>query len=350
MSQMSQMSQTDGSRQREWPAPGARPPVQDAAAIERAARVYRLALHACPSPMRAAHGGEMAQVFRCLSRDAWAARGALGVAMTLFAALGDLLSGVVEEYAALLLGTLYRGWSMYRLRSSAILVFCAYIVFIVSGMGFQKLTEEVVKSSVPATHPTVALAYDVVAGGAVLALLATLAGGLPIALATAREALAARRWGILALFAVPPVMLALWLGWTFIILNTLASARPAATPAPGWVLLSWVGLFGVAAVVSVLAVALAISRVSLRPALYRFALGPEVVLALGMVVTLLAAGGWTAQVWAVAPSYLTARSGGLGFGYSVIANLIAQMAIMLIATIIVVAGIARGYEARRAVA
>ncbi|HEX8732950.1 MAG TPA: hypothetical protein VF725_12930, partial [Ktedonobacterales bacterium] len=257
------------------------------------------------------------------------------------------------EYLALCWGVWNRSWVMSRLRSSAILVFCAYIAFVVVGMGFQKLSEDVVKSSVPTTYPGVRLAYDAIMAGAAIALLATLAGGLPIAFAALRQALAARRWGIVALFAVPPIALLVWLAWTWALVNRLVPAGAKADPQHPLMLGligSWAGLFILAAIVSVLAVAVAISRSDVRVDLFRFALAPEIGVVVGMAVTVVAMIAWGVQLASDAPGFLSGNAGPLGFEASLQANLIGHIALMALATLIVIAGVARGYAARRAAA
>jgi hypothetical protein len=327
------------------------PPRPAAHTIARAAQVYALLLRLCPRAFRQEDGAEVAQVFRQLLRDAWAERGAWGALSCFVAALGDLALGALMEYLALAKGAWNRSGMMSRMRSSAILVFCAYIAFVVVGMSFQKSTEDVVKSSVPTAHPGVALAYGVVMGGAVIALLATLAGGLPLAFAALRQALATRRWGIVALFAVPPIALLVWLGWLFVLQNVIHVGQLSASnplDQSHLYIYSFVGLFIMAAIVSVLAVSVAIARSEIRPELYRFALTPEIGVALGMVVTIGAIVAWGVQMLTYAPSYLSGPDGPVGLQASLGQHLIGQVVLMAVATLIVIAGIVRGYTGRRA--
>jgi hypothetical protein len=326
-------------------------PRASARGAERAPQVYALLLRLCPRAFREEYGVEVAQVFRQLCRDAWAERGAWGALTFFVAALGDLAAGALAEYIALVEGAWNRSVMMTRLRSSAILVFCAYILFVVIGMGFQKSTEDVVKSNVPTAHPGIALAYNVVIGGAALALLATLAGGVPIAFAALRQAVATRRWGILALFAVPPISLLVWLGYLWVVMNVWQPANGAmvTTQQSGVALAAiiLIALFIVAAIVSVLAVAVAITRSEIRPELYRFALAPEIGVALGMLVTVVGIAAWGVQMLTYAPSYLNGPDGPLGLRASLGSHVVAQSALMLLATLIVIIGVTRGFSARR---
>jgi hypothetical protein len=326
-------------------------PRWSASGIERVTQVYALLLRLCPRAFREEYGAEVAQVFRQLCRDAWAERGAWGALTCFVAALGDLATGALAEYLALVEGAWNRSGMMSRLRSSAILVFCAYILFVVIGMSFQKSTEDVVKSNVPTAHPGIALAYHVVMGGAALALLATLAGGVPIAFAALRQAFAARRWGIVALFAVPPISLLVWLGYLWVVMNVWQPSHGAAVtiqqPGVALAAIILIALFIVAAIVSVLAVAVAITRSEIRPELYRFALAPEIGVALGMLVTVVGIAAWGAQMLAYAPSYLNGPDGPLGLRASLGSHVVAQSALMLLATLIVIIGVTRGFSARR---
>ncbi len=319
--------------------------------IERATRVYALLLRLCPDTFRDEHGAEITQVFRQLCRDAWAERGAWGALTCFVTALADLAEGALEEYFALWMGAWNRSWVMNRMRASAIMVFCAYIAFVVLGMGFQKSTEDVVKSSVPTAHPGIALAYTIVIAGAVIALLATLAGGLPIAFAALRQAYTARRWGIIALFAVPPIALVVWLGWTYILLNVIFPSDKATSgvgPASHPYIYSWVALFIVAAIASVAAVSTVIMRSNLRPGLFRFALAPEIGLALGMLVTVVGIAAWGAQMLSYAPNYLAGNDGPIGFEATLGVHVVADIALMLLATLVVIVGVVWGFSAPRA--
>ncbi len=328
-------------------------PSHTARSVQYAARMYTSLLRLCPQALREEYSAEMAQVFRQLAGDAWAERGAWGALTCFTSALSDLLAGALAEYLALIEGAYRRSWMMNRMRASAILVFCAYIVFVVLGMGFQKSTEDVVKSNVPSLHPGIALAYDAVIAGAVIALLATLAGGLPIAFAALRQAVTRRRWGVVALFAVPPISLAVWAGWTWMLLNVIFPARHVAAPTTTTdhlYIYSWIAVFIAAAIASVAAVSVAIVRSDLPPQLFRFALTPEIGVALGMLVAVLAVVAWGAQMLSFAPKYLAGPDGPVGLNAPLGAHIIADIVLMGLATLIVFVGIARGFSARRALA
>ncbi len=320
-------------------------------AISATLLVWGALLRLCPRGFRQAYAVEMEQVFRALLLDAWQEYGWLGVARQWAPALGDLLVGAAAAHGddlGLSLEALKRSWLMSRMRSSAITIFCAYIALVLTGMGFQKLTEDIMKTAIPATYPAIRLTYDAIVVGAVIALLAVLVGGVPIAWDAIRQALSARRWGILALFAVPPISLALWLGWTWTILNVIAPAKHAQSAYAPTVIgigRSWVGLLILAAIASVAAVSVAISRSQITPERYRFALRAGIAATVGMFITLAGVAAFGLQVQAVAPQALSTLASPLEFGQSTGVNLVVQSVVMLLASVLAAFSVYRGLSA-----
>jgi len=90
-----------------------------------------------------------------------------------------------------------------KLRRSILLVLWAWVGMMAAGVGFQKMTEyedfvRAARESAP-----VGWAFDAVVVGAIAALAAVLAGGIPILFAAARDALDNRRRDVLSLLCVP---------------------------------------------------------------------------------------------------------------------------------------------------
>jgi len=229
-----------------------------------------------------------------------------------------------------------------RPRRTAIAVFCAYVAFVVAGIGFNQMIEDDLRTL--NAHPAIAAAYYVVYWGSAVSVLAILAGALPIGLAVARRALAGRRWDIIALLAVPVVALAAWLGWTLALINGLPRAV-GLDPSQGaknivWV--SWVGLFVLAAIVSAAAVSIAVSRGEVAPRLYRFALGPAAVATLAMAVMLGGVVAWGLLVRAELPAYLDLPTSPLRF--PVAAGWLRDVVIMAAATLIAAIAVARAWR------
>src|SRR5262249_26592831 len=145
-----------------------------------------------------------------------------------------------------------------------------------------------------------------------ISLLAVLVGGLPIGLAVARRALAGRRWDILALLAVPPLSLFIWLGWTWTLINVISGQGDLQTAPRQTVALfffSWAGVFVLAAIASTAAVSIAVSRGEAPLRLFRFALGPAAVAVLTMAVMFVAVLAWGLLVQSQVPGYLDLPDG-----------------------------------------
>ncbi len=313
--------------------------------------IWSALLRLCPRGFRQAYAVEMEQVFRALLLDVWRERGWLGVARLWAPALGDLVVGAATAHGddlGLSLETLKRSWLMSRMRSSAITIFCAYIALVLTGMGFQKLTEDIMKTTIPTTYPAISLTYDAIVVGALLALLAVLVGGLPIAWGAIRQALSARRWGILALFAVPPFALAIWLAYIwaaeslFIPHHLSRSAQLAQAHLLGRIL---VALLLLAAVASVSAVSIAVSRSQISADRYRFALRAAIVATIGMFITMAGVAAFSLQVLAAAPQDLSVLATPLGFGESMGLSLLIQSVVMFLASVVAAVSVFRGLSA-----
>ena len=297
--------------------------------------LYRALLSLHPRAFRRAYGDAIVQVFADECRDAHRAAGAGGVVRLWLPEFGDLLAGAVAEHLALVMGGL-KGTTLIRVyRQSASAIFVAFIAFVVAGIGFQKMSETVVKSNLPAAHPLLNIAYIAVEVGAALALLAVLAGGVPIALAALRTGLAQHRGDILWRFAVPPVTLGVLAGYALLLL------RHSPDHVLAWTL---IGLFLLAAAASTAAVLDAIARGEVDPRLFQFARMPGAVAALAMLLTLAGSATWSLVLWQSAPSIFFGSDGILAT--STLLSTIAHTAVMLAAVAIAIRATLRALSAR----
>ncbi len=232
---------------------------------------------------------------------------------------------------------------MNRLRTTSVIVFCAYIGFVVAGLGFGKLVEYDDFMYLRDHNAGVGAAYYTLYAGAFIALAAVLVGGLPLACAAARDAIAKKRWRLLALFAVPPVTLAAW-----IIDVRLAVARD---PNPPPVLsrpiqerileaLHIAGGFGLAAILSTAAVCIIVMRSDISEKLFRFARFPAIIAAGAMALMFLAVAGYTLAVNAADPELLAENQGIMATNTMLTLGVI--LALMAIATAIAIAALIRG--------
>jgi hypothetical protein len=298
-----------------------------------AARTWLLRLY--PTTWRSRYGEE----FAALLDD---------YPLTPFALL-DVCLGALDAHSAPqdATGRILR--ALHQPRRSVITVFCAYIAFVIAGLAYNQMIEDDLPA-LDTSHPAISAAYHVILYGSAVALLAVLAGGLPIALAVARRALVARRKDILLLFAVPPLALAVWLMWGWINLNVIAPADgshavPAVPHPPGNLLFfSWFAAFGLAALASTAAVSIAISRCEVAPRLFRWALVPAALATLLMLIMLSGAVAWGLFVRAEMPDYLERMAGLLG--ETIYVSWLGQVTVMALATLIAAIALLRAYRAR----
>ena len=232
---------------------------------------------------------------------------------------------------------------MNRLRTTSVIVFCAYIGFVVAGLAFGKMVEYDDFTDLLNHNAQVSASYWTLYAGAFAALLAVLVGGLPLAFAAARSAIAARNWRLLALFAVPPISLALWIGYIRLVgvldpHPTSFLSRPILERlAEGGGL---VVLFGLAAIVSTAAVCIVIIRSNISEKLFRFARIPAIITTLAMVVMLLAVLVYGLVARAANPQLFAEDNGLLATNTTLTWALI--LAAMAIATAVAIAALIRG--------
>jgi hypothetical protein len=197
-----------------------------------------------------------------------------------------------------------------RLRASELAVFAGWILFVVSGLGFSKMTEDSAFGAAGGANPAVGLAYDAFGVGAVVALLGVLAAGVPIAWAIARSAFRTHRWRQLSLLAVPPVSLAVWIGVTFLLVNAVDKPVPDGAIRVVY-FVAWVAVFSLAAVVSTVAVTVAAINGEVAPGLYRRAVTPALIVAGAMAIVVLALAVWGLALLATTPSLFWGNGGVL---------------------------------------
>lgn len=312
-------------------------------------RVYSRLLMLHPAAFRAEFGDSIQQVFRQTCLDAYRSAGAAGVLRLWLTALGDLLYGALAEHATHITHLLKGSSHMPQVRRSVSVIFAAFIAFVIAGIGFQKSNEDIMKTSLPGAHPILAISYDVMMAGAAIALLAVLIGGVPVALAALRYALANRRFDIVSRFLVPPVALLVVIAAGFIVAAFNIGGNTAATihsPARFGAIGGIIALFILAAIVSVYAVLSAIARSDINPGLLRFTLLPGALATIAMLAMVAALAGWSFGLWQNAPTHFFGNDGLLAT--STLVGIAAQAIIMVVATIVAISALARGYAARRA--
>jgi len=236
-----------------------------------------------------------------------------------------------------------------RLRRAEIAVFCAYVAFVVSGLGFAKMTEYDDFADATRAHPVIGAAFDTLVVGAWVALAAVLIGGAPLALAAARDALATRRWRILALLATPVAAFAIFAGYTLLLGNVVAPALHGGsgpTPTNVVLFLSLGVVFLLAAAASAAGVVRAIAQSQIPTGLYAFARFPAAVAVLAMAVVTGALVVWGLALQAGVPDLFNGGDGILATNTA--ANWLVHVVVMGLATIAAAWVAVRGFRERPA--
>ena len=236
-----------------------------------------------------------------------------------------------------------------KMRGSVLLVLWAWAFLIVAGVGFQKMTEY--GDFVRAARDSVAVgvAFHAVVIGAVLTLAAVVVGGVPVAFAALRKALAEGRKDVPLMFCVPLLSLAAFVGYALLIVEVVYPAlrHPTVHDAVNVAFfLSLAGAFLLAAGASVRAVSGAVRRSGVEGQPIRFALYPATVAAIAMVVVLAGTTVWGVALRAQAPTLFAGDDGILST--PTYATWLVIVVVMAASTAVALAGAVRGLRARRA--
>jgi hypothetical protein len=263
------------------------------------------------------------------------------------AVLFDLFCGALDAHMSMATLTGRIVSMIDRTRRAEITVFCAWAVFVVAGLLFQKLTEYDDFMNASHTYPIIGVSYVIVGVGAVAALLAVLAGGLPLALSAFGRALAARRGGVLLLFGVPVLVLGVLAAYLYTagqILSTASAPNQAPTPQGKALFLGLIVVFFMGAIASAVGVSAAISRSEVDAHWYRFARVPALVTALAMLVMCVATIVWGLALRADVPELFNGDDGivatNTGLSWLII------VIIMVIATLMALAPLFLGSSER----
>ena len=239
-------------------------------------RPVRLAVRLFPDPWRARYGDEFAALLEATPLTP--------------RVLFDVLVAAVDAH--LDPTGPRRRWPLMieRTRSSELSVFVAWVLFVVAGLAFQRMTDGVPFAPIAGADLAVGIPLAVLIGAAVVSLVAVIVAGVPIAAAIALTAVRTGRRGLLGLLAVPPVALVAWLVVTVLLLALDPADADARTRVV--VFLAWVGSFVAAAVASTVAVSAAVLRAEVDGRLYERAARPAVLTTATIVVGVLAVAAW----------------------------------------------------------
>jgi hypothetical protein len=267
------------------------------APAQRRAAVYvawaRRLLLLYPAAWRERYGEEMAMVLQRHRASLWTVL--------------DVLVGALDAHLhrELLPGRLVS--MAHRIRTSEIVVFCAFVLFLVAWLPLRLVRDPLpIWEAAVASHPELLTALIILDVAGIVATLAILVGGVPLLTAALAQAVAARRWGLLALFAVPLLAALALLVYGLVAVPASTTRQSAAPDAPltplavvlqlGLLLLVLLAVGGSAA-----AIAAAIANSDLNARLLRFALIPAAVATVAIGAGLVAALALNVLIFAEAP-------------------------------------------------
>jgi hypothetical protein len=283
----------------------------------------------------------------------------------------DIVLGALDAHLDLSHGSGWRSMNMTnKLRTAILLVFAGYIGFILAGLGLYGLVDDSPAARLLRTDAAIGAAWHTVQAGAVVALLAIVIGGWPLALTVLRRAMSASRRDLRLLLVPVAAFLALCLygllmaavanGWL-----TLPGVAPRVTPddfpmGNRLLLGGFMLLFAAGAAASTVAVWRVVSNsdaqvgsftvlgITTSVRLYEAAFPLSVVAGVCMLIMLIgtAAFGWLASSalpqWFRGDFGLLLTSTAVTYGVS--------LGLMLVSTVTAFVGLSRGFSARTLVA
>jgi hypothetical protein len=228
----------------------------------------------------------------------------------------------------------------HRIRSSEIAIFCAFVLFCVAWLAMRFVRDPLpIWKAAVAAHPALLLTLTAMDLAGLVATLAVFVGGLPLLISALAQAVAARRWRLLALFAVPLLAAATLvvvgladIPWSSTSQSGVVHMLQPVAVQIGLVLLAVLAVGGSAA-----AIAAAVGRSELDERTLRFALVPAGVATAALALGLVAAVALTALIYSEAPQV------SLGSPVQV-----ADLLLMLVAVVLAGAAVRRGVRAAHA--
>jgi hypothetical protein len=281
----------------------------------------------------------------------------------------DVFFGALDAHLQLLSGEnlTWRSMNMLnKLRTAILIVFAAFIGFIIAGLSLAGLADDSPMIPLMQTNFALAAAWRIVQVGAVVALLSVVIGGAPLALTIFRRVLTSRRrdLGLLLVPGFSFLALMLYLGLIILVGSgrvhlpgVVRAVQPGNFPAGNRLLLGGLMLvFILGAIASTLAVWKVVTNTDVkqetfRPLgrqltlnIYSFALLPAVIVAVAMLVMTIATLAWFELTFAALPQ-VYAGSFGL-WETSTLPWFIGIVVLMTVCTIAAFFGLVRGRSAR----
>jgi len=282
----------------------------------------------------------------------------------------DVILGAVDAHLRLLSGDSlnWRVMNMInKIRTTILIVFAAYIGFVIAGFSLVGLADDSPMVALMKTNAALSAAWLTIQAGAVVALLAVVIGGLPLAITVIRQALTSSHRG-LGLLLVPVVAFLAVASYGGFVLavgfgriqvpGVLPVVQPGAFPPGNRLLLAGLmATFVLGAIASTLAVWKVISDTNIEQEtfhvlrgvatvkIYRFAFLPAIITAIAMLVMLAATIAWGWISFSALPQVLTGNYGL--WGTSTQAWFIGIITLMAISTLAALLGLVRGRSVQK---
>jgi hypothetical protein len=197
-----------------------------------------------------------------------------------------------------------------RIRRAVATVACAVVAFTIAGGGFQKMTEDPAFQLAAHEHTAISASFDTLRVAAILAGVAVLAGGLPLAWSVVWQAVTARRTDLIRLSLIPPVAVLGWFAVVWIIVSGHRHTPVHVHSGGNLAMAGMVVLAGLAAAVACTWATVAIlRRADLPPGLLRPQVVPMAVVSVCMAVVTGADLSWGLAVRSASSSLFHSNNG-----------------------------------------
>ncbi|HEY5269871.1 MAG TPA: hypothetical protein VII97_06010 [Anaerolineales bacterium] len=284
----------------------------------------------------------------------------------------DVILGAVDAHLRLLSGDSLK-WRVMnmlnKIRTTILIVFAAYIGFVIAGFSLVGLADDSPMAALMKTNPALSATWTTIQAGAVVALLAVVIGGLPLAITVIRRALSGSHRGLglllvpvfafLALVAYVGFVLAVGFG-RIQLPGVFPVVQPGVFPPGNRLLMAGLtATLVLGATASTLAVWKAVTDMDVENEtfhvirgvttvkIYNFAFLPAVITALAMLVMLAATIAWGWISFSALPQVLAGNYGP--WGTSTQAWFIGIITLMTISILVAFFGLVRGRSVQKMV-
>ena len=280
----------------------------------------------------------------------------------------DIFLGALDAHLELSHETNWRSINMNnKLRTTILVVFAAYIMFIIAGLSLSAFADDSPLVPLMKTNTALAVSWITIQVGSIISLLAVVIGGAPLAWTIIRRALASQRKDLRLLLVPLYAFLAFVLYTAFLMAASFGLIRIAGfqpmfqngvmPPVNRALMTGEILVFILGAIASTVAVWKIILHTDVEQdtfpvfgkqttiKLYEFAFGPAVIAALSMLVMFIATIAWG---WLAFSTHPDLFKGNLGpMMTSTRGSFAFTLTLMVVAVIVSFIGVARGYSARK---